>query len=324
VHVLATSERLQQRGEQLVRPAVIERDVRRRPQHGHHALALDAELVQYVRVRLEVGQVVLLLEPRVLAQLPRSCSVPAQPCGRDRIRRQHPPRKPAADLVLGGRPLVVEGIDLRHAQRRRREREVVGPMRHSEIEPPASPVGDHRRRAARQRADLARPRRTAVAPDRRMRDPEPFQQRQRLRIVAGGHARVVTRALQMSDHRPEHHGMRRGGHVEPDPHPRAHVALGSPTHPPCRRRTVAEKDAAIAPEHVACTAAVICAVGPRRTRRDPLADSRPRRWPEIGPHWRRESKAVAVERRYRWVPAASREQLEGWPRPVRPRLLSQR
>src|SRR4029077_18575827 len=55
--------------EQRIRAAVIQRDVGWRAEDDHDAVGVHAQLLESVRVGLEVGQVVLLLDPRVLEEL---------------------------------------------------------------------------------------------------------------------------------------------------------------------------------------------------------------------------------------------------------------
>src|SRR3712207_7413202 len=53
------------------------------------------------RVRLEVGEVVLLLQAGVLAQLPVGHAEPAQALGRNGLRKDHASSETAADAMLG-------------------------------------------------------------------------------------------------------------------------------------------------------------------------------------------------------------------------------
>jgi hypothetical protein len=125
---------------------VIERDVRRRAQHDEDARRVDAQAVEHRRIRREIRQVVLLLEPGILDQLRRLDPVAAQPLGRDRLRHHHAPGEAAADVVLLGRPFVVERVHGRDAQHRGGEREVVGAVTEREVE--AAPAeADHAARA---------------------------------------------------------------------------------------------------------------------------------------------------------------------------------
>ena len=59
-------------GEDVVLEAVVQRDHRRRAHDGQRLGAIEAQLVEDRRVGLEVGEVVLLLQPRVARSLPRA------------------------------------------------------------------------------------------------------------------------------------------------------------------------------------------------------------------------------------------------------------
>src|SRR5207342_90528 len=65
--------------EQGIRLAVIERDIRRWAHDDHHALSVDAHLLERVGVYLEVGEIVLLLETRISEQLLRPDAESLQP-----------------------------------------------------------------------------------------------------------------------------------------------------------------------------------------------------------------------------------------------------
>ena len=71
--------------------------------------AVEAELVEHAAVGLEVGEVVLLLQTRVAAELRRPDAVALEPLGRDRLRHEDARRGAAAELVLDRGELVVEG-----------------------------------------------------------------------------------------------------------------------------------------------------------------------------------------------------------------------
>jgi hypothetical protein len=64
--VLTPAERRDDSGEELIRLAMVERHVRRRAHDHQHALPVDVQCIQDSHVRIEVGQVVLLLEARLL------------------------------------------------------------------------------------------------------------------------------------------------------------------------------------------------------------------------------------------------------------------
>ena len=72
MHAALPSQVGKQAREERVRAAVVERDVRRRADDDECPLPVDEQLVEDGRVGLEVVQVVLLLEPRVLEELRRA------------------------------------------------------------------------------------------------------------------------------------------------------------------------------------------------------------------------------------------------------------
>ena len=75
MHVLGPPEVLERLREERVRVPVVERHVGRRPQDDEHARRVDAEPLEQRPVGLEVGEVVLLLQPRVLHELRRPDAV---------------------------------------------------------------------------------------------------------------------------------------------------------------------------------------------------------------------------------------------------------
>jgi len=82
VHVLCPAEVLEGLREERVRVPVVERHVGRRAQDDEHARRVDAEAAEQRAVGLEVGEVVLLLQARVLLQLRRLGAVGGE---RDRV-----------------------------------------------------------------------------------------------------------------------------------------------------------------------------------------------------------------------------------------------
>ena len=110
--------------EELAREAVVERHLRRRAHDHDRPRAVQSQLPHHRRVRLEVGQVVLLLEARVATQLAPGPET-LEPLRRDRRGHHHRARQAAVDVVLHARPLVVEHRRARHAQHRRRHAHVV-------------------------------------------------------------------------------------------------------------------------------------------------------------------------------------------------------
>ena len=104
---------------------VVERHVGRRADDDEHPLAVDSERVQHGLVRLEAGEVVLLLEAGVPANLPGVGAEPVEPILRDRVGHDHPGCRAAAERVLGARELVVVRVRRRDAERARDQRKLV-------------------------------------------------------------------------------------------------------------------------------------------------------------------------------------------------------
>jgi len=134
LHVGIAADVRQDLREQRVRLAVIERDVGRRADDHEDAAGIEAETRRQAGVGLEVGQVVLLLQARILEQLVGPDAVAAQSLGRDRVRHDHPPGGTAADVVLKRRELVVEHVHGGDLQPARSEGEVVRSVREREVE----------------------------------------------------------------------------------------------------------------------------------------------------------------------------------------------
>ena len=219
VNLRVVSELGEDLGEERVRLAVVQRDVGRGPDDDHHPLRVDAQPLEHTGVGLEVGQVVLLLQARVLEQLLGPHSEPPQPLRGDGIGKDHAGCQPARDAVLGDRELVVVHVRLGDAQRPRGHREVVGAVGHGQIEPPAPAEPAHHRGALQEAGQLPGPGGAAVAPDRRVIDAVELQQLLRLRVLARGDLHLVTRLTQALDDGPEHEDVRRRADVHPDPHP---------------------------------------------------------------------------------------------------------
>jgi hypothetical protein len=81
----------------------------------------------------------------------------------------------------------------------------------------------HLSRARDQGGDLARAALAAVAPERRVLDPEHVEQLERLRVVPRRHLDFVALLAQTGDDRTKHQRMRRCRHVNPNPHRSARV-----------------------------------------------------------------------------------------------------
>ena len=115
--------------------AVVERDIRRRAHDDDDALGVDAHLIEHAGVDLEVGEIVLLLEAGILAELLGPDAEALQPLGRDRVGEDHALREPAADLVLKDSELVVVHVRLGDAQHARGDRQVVRAVSDRQVEP---------------------------------------------------------------------------------------------------------------------------------------------------------------------------------------------
>ncbi len=107
-HDLLARQPVQHLREQVVLEAVIERYGRRRADDRERRRTVDPELIQHRLVGLEIRQVVLLLEARITAQL-AARAVPVEALRGDRFRDDDRASEPAVDVVLDGRPLVIEG-----------------------------------------------------------------------------------------------------------------------------------------------------------------------------------------------------------------------
>ena len=77
-------------------------------------------------------------------------------------------------------------------------------MAEGPVEPPAPRPAGERRRSFRQPTRLGAETAAAVASDRRVLDPEPLQQPERLREIARGHLDLVPARPQVRDHGPHH------------------------------------------------------------------------------------------------------------------------
>jgi hypothetical protein len=217
VHVLPAAERLEHAWKERVLMPVVHRDLRRRAHDDDDPRRVDPQLGEHRVVGLEVRQVVLLLEPRVLGQLAAVHPVLAQPLRRDGLGDHHSAGQAAADVVLLAGPLVVERVQRRDAVERGGQREVVGAVRDRQVEALAAPAGEPERPVA-QRERLAGHARARVPADRRVGQPETLDDLEGLSIVARGHLDFVTRGLKTLDDRSEYEWMRGRGHVEPNPH----------------------------------------------------------------------------------------------------------
>ncbi len=197
---------------------VVERHVGRRPQHDEHACRVDGELLEQRAVGLEVGEVVLLLQPRVLQQLRRNGAVLLQPLRRDRVGHDDLRRRAAAELMLDRRVLVVERRRRRNAEPPRRDRQLVRPVRERDVEIAALRPLAQRAEPVRHQSRLLHARPAAVLADHRCLEAVQLEQLQRLRVVACRDLDVVAAPAHDLDQRPEDERVRARGHVDPDPH----------------------------------------------------------------------------------------------------------
>ena len=167
VHVLEPSEVVERHREERVRVPVVERHVGRRPQHDEHARRVDGELLEQRAVGLEVGEVVLLLQPRILEQLRRHGAVLLQPLRRNRVGHDDLRRRAAAELMLDRRELVVEGRRRRNAEPPRGDRQLVRAVRERDVEVAALRPLAQRAQSVRHQSRLLHARPAAVLADHR-------------------------------------------------------------------------------------------------------------------------------------------------------------
>ena len=197
---------------------MVERDIRRRTDDDEHARAVEPERGSDRLIGLEAGEVVLLLQPRVAAELGLVDAVAPQPLGRDRLRHDHPRRGAAAELVLEPGPLVVERGRAGNAEPAGRDRQLVRPVRQRQVEVPALGPAAQMTQARGQRASLAQTRAPAVTADQLGFEPVQLEQLQGLRVVARRQLDLGALLLQQAHQRPVDEHMRRRGHVDPDSH----------------------------------------------------------------------------------------------------------
>ncbi len=119
------SEPVQDGEEERVAVAVVQGDLRGRAGDHQPPGRVDPEPAGHGRVRLEIGEVVLLLQPRVAAELRRPGSVARETLGGDGLGDDDARGGAAAELVLEPRELVVEGGGARDPERAGGQRQVV-------------------------------------------------------------------------------------------------------------------------------------------------------------------------------------------------------
>ena len=113
---------------------MVEGDVRRRAEDDEHARRIELPRVEDVRVGLEVGEVVLLLQAPVADELVAGGAVAGEPLGRNRVRDDDLRRRAAAELVLEPGELVVEGRRARDPEPARRDRQLVRAVREGDVD----------------------------------------------------------------------------------------------------------------------------------------------------------------------------------------------
>src|SRR5205085_3319332 len=108
LHGVVPAQALEHLREERVRATVVERHVGRRADDHERAGGVDRPLRKHGWVWLEAGEVVLLLQPFVAAELLGPDAVALEPVGRDRLWDDDSRGRPAAELVLEPGVLVVE------------------------------------------------------------------------------------------------------------------------------------------------------------------------------------------------------------------------
>ena len=121
LHRPIVTEPLDHLREERVAVAVVERDLGRGTDDDDHTRRVEAELDQHSRVRCEPGEVVLLLQARIAANLGSCRSEPIEPFLRDRVGSDDPGGGARTERVLGSRVLVVVGVRRSHPERARAE-----------------------------------------------------------------------------------------------------------------------------------------------------------------------------------------------------------
>ena len=243
------AQALEHTRKEVVLEAVVERNLRGGAHHDDRPPGVEPQLSKDRGVGLEVGEVVLLLQPRVGAHL-ATCAIAVEALGWDRLGHDHRPRQAAVDLVLHGCPLVVEHRGTGDPQQGSGDAHVVGAMAERDVEEAAGEGGgggvlaprsprlgvrptQQRPRAQREAARLRGQPLPAVAADRGVGDLEAAQQPQRLGEVARGHPHLVAVALQRLDHRSHDQHVGAVGEVDPDAH-RQTVSPGDSGQAPAR------------------------------------------------------------------------------------------
>ncbi len=215
---LLVAEMSEQLREERVRAPVVERHVGRRPHDDERALPVDQQLGEDALIRLEVVEVVLLLQARVLEELRWPDAEASHALEWDRVGDDDLRRGAIAQMVLERRVLVVVRRRARDAQSPGGDRQLVGAVREREVVAAALGVSLQGSQPAGERGRLAHTGAAAVAPDHFGLDPVPLEELERLRVVASGDLDLVAALFEEPDQGPEHQHMSRGGDVDPDLH----------------------------------------------------------------------------------------------------------
>ncbi len=216
---MVATQALEHVAEQRIRLAVVEGDVRRRPDDDEDVFARDADVVQDSRVRYEPVQVVLLLQSRIAANLRGVRAEPVQAVLWDRVRNDDPVRRAAAESVLDTRELVVEGVRGRDAERARDHRQFVRGVREGDVEAAAPRVAAQRTQPTPHGACFAEGACAAVPrADHLVLDSVEREQLGRLGVLTRRHVHVVAPLEQQCDQGSEERHLRRVRDVDPGAH----------------------------------------------------------------------------------------------------------
>src|SRR5439155_3634366 len=144
-----------------------------------------------------------------------------------------PGRRAAAELMLEGGELVVEGGRGGDAEPAGSQRQLVRAVRERDVDPTVFRPASQRAEPDRHLPRLLEARAAAAAADHLRPEPVQLEQLERLRVLAGGDLDVVAALAHELDQRPEHEHVRARGHVYPDSHGLAPSDTASPGMPWC-------------------------------------------------------------------------------------------
>ncbi len=213
---------------------MVERDVWGSPDDDEDAIPVDEQLGEHARVGLEVVEVVLLLQPRVLEELRRADAELRHPLERDRFGDDDLRGRPVAEVVLERRVLVVVGRRARDAEPSGRDRQLVGAVREGEVEAAPLRPALQRPQATGERSGLAEPGAATVAPDHLGVDLVLREELECLGVVARRHLDLVALLPEERDQRAKHQHMGRRRDVDPDLHLAKASSRGSRSAPGVR------------------------------------------------------------------------------------------